>query len=79
LAGTSTLAYYEDSSITDVKSFITLGPGPDVEELVHSVGDWKGVENHHGCDQKLLDRAGIRPRELSIGLHHPLDGVTNPK
>jgi hypothetical protein len=30
LQGTNTLAYYEDSQITSVKSFIILGPGDSV-------------------------------------------------
>jgi hypothetical protein len=29
LPGTNALAYYENSYITDKKSFITLAPGPD--------------------------------------------------
>jgi hypothetical protein len=34
---TNTLAYYEFSQITDVKSFITLGPGLNVNRLYVSV------------------------------------------
>jgi hypothetical protein len=31
------LAYYKHSKITDVKSFITLGPGPDLIKLFTAV------------------------------------------
>ena len=37
LPGTNTLAYYESSKITDVLSFITLPPGPNVIKLFTAV------------------------------------------
>ena len=37
LPKTNDLAYYENSEITDVKSFITLGPGVNVMKRFSSV------------------------------------------
>ncbi len=37
MTGTDTLAYYEHSLLTDVKRFITLGPGANVIKLFTSV------------------------------------------
>jgi hypothetical protein len=39
LPGTNTLAYYENSLITDRKSFITLGPGGNVIKLFSFITD----------------------------------------
>ncbi len=44
LAGTSTLAYYENSLITNKKSFITLTLGPNVIRL-------------YGCNLRTLTKA----------------------
>jgi hypothetical protein len=39
LLGTDTLAYYENSQITDMKSFITLAPGFNVTKLFYLITD----------------------------------------
>ncbi len=39
LLGTNTLAHYENSQITDMKSFITLAPGFNVSKLFFFVTD----------------------------------------
>ncbi len=35
--GSNTLAYYENTQITNIKSFITMGQGPKVIELFTAV------------------------------------------
>ncbi len=37
LPATNTLAYYKNSQITDVKSFVTMGPGGNVIERFMAV------------------------------------------
>ncbi len=39
LLGTKTLAYYENSQITGMKSFITLAPGFNVTKLFYFITD----------------------------------------
>jgi hypothetical protein len=33
MAGTNTLAYYKQLEITDIKSFVTLGPGVKITKI----------------------------------------------
>jgi hypothetical protein len=52
LPGTDTVAYYENSYITDIKRFVSLGPGVNVIKTFFFVTDLKGAPL--GLDQTLL-------------------------
>ena len=52
LPGTNTLAYYENSQITAVKSFLTLAPGVSIFNLsimikTHKLGCFFADNKHH--------------------------------
>ncbi len=59
MPGTNTLAYYENSEITDRKFFITLGPGgyyPRVEHLKGRVGTGLTCKHYTRVERLARDK-----------------------
>ncbi len=75
LSVANTLAYYENSYFTAVKRFKTLAPGSMLELL----SLLQGLLSPWLTGSCMFTSFHLNNVQGPIGLHHPLDGVTNPK